>query len=82
MAAAIYGVVIALAGGTRGSAFKAISPGLLPPMGLIFGLLVGFLAAQVWRDGERAQTAVNREASALRSVVLLSAQFPGSRKRA
>ncbi len=75
--AAIYGAVIALAGGSRGSAFKAVSPGLLPPMGLVFGLLVGFLAAQVWGDGDRAQMAVNREASALRAVVLLSAEFPG-----
>jgi len=33
----------------RASAFKALSPGILPPLGVIFGLLVGFIAAQVWR---------------------------------
>jgi Protein of unknown function (DUF4239) len=43
---------------------------------VVFGLLVGFLAVQVWNDVGQAQTAVNREASALRSAVLLSASFP------
>jgi Protein of unknown function (DUF4239) len=75
--AAVYLVVMALAVGERGAAFKAFSPGMLPPMGLLFGLLVGFLAAQVWSDAGRAQEAVNREASALRSVVLLVHAFPG-----
>jgi uncharacterized membrane protein len=77
VAAAIYVVVIALAVGARGEAFKAFSPGMLPPMGLLFALIVGFLAAQVWTDAGRAQEAVNREASALRSVVLLAHVFPG-----
>jgi hypothetical protein len=77
VAAAIYAVVIALAAGEQGRALKGLSPGMLPPMGLIFGLLVGFLAAQVWNDADRAQLAVNREASALRSTVLLATSFPG-----
>ena len=76
-AAAIYIVVMALAVGKRGEAFKAFSPGMLPPMGLLFALIVGFLAAQVWSDAGRAQEAVNREASALRSMVLLAHAFPG-----
>jgi hypothetical protein len=76
-AAAIYLVVIALAVGKRGEAFRAFSPGMLPPMGLLYALIVGFLAAQVWSDAGRAQDAVNREASALRSVVLLVHAFPG-----
>ena len=50
VAAAIFVVVMALAKGRRAEAFKAVSPGLLPPMGLLFGLLVGFLAAQVWSN--------------------------------
>ena len=78
IAAAIAWVVLKLAVGERGGAFKAVSPGLLPPPGVLFGLLVGFLAVQVWNDVGQAQTAVNREASALRSVVLLSASFPGA----
>ena len=77
VAAAVYVVVMALAVGKRGEAFKAFSPGMLPPMGLLFGLIVGFLAAQVWSDAGRAQDAVDREASALRSVVLLVHAFPG-----
>ena len=73
----IYVAVMALAVGKRGEAFKAFSPGMLPPMGLLFALLVGFLAAQVWSDAGRAQEAVNREASALRSIALLANAFPG-----
>jgi Protein of unknown function (DUF4239) len=75
--AAIFWIVTRLAVGDRARAFKAISPGMLPPLGIIFGLLVAFLAAQVWNDLDRASVAVNREASALRAVVLLSAGFPG-----
>jgi hypothetical protein len=77
VAAGIYALVTALAAGERARAFKAISPGMLPPLGIIFGLLVAFIAAQVWNDLDRAHAAVNREASALRAVVLLSASFPG-----
>jgi hypothetical protein len=75
--AAIYTVVMALAVGERARAFKAVSPGMLPPLGIIFGLLVGFIAAQIWGDFDRAQTAVTHEASALRAVVLLATSFPG-----
>jgi len=77
VAGGIYWVVIALARGDLGRAFKALSPGMLPPLGIIFGLLVAFLAAQVWGDSDRAQAAVSHEASALRAVVLLVASFPG-----
>jgi len=77
VAAAIFVVVMALAKDRRAEAFKAVSPGLLPPMALLFGLLVAFLAAQVWSDSGQAQLAVDREASALRSVVLLMEAFPG-----
>jgi hypothetical protein len=76
--AAIYALVITLATGERGRGFKAVSPGLLPPLGVVFALLVGFLAAQVWSAGERAQSAVSSEASSMRSVVLLAGEFPGA----
>ena len=75
--AAIYAVVAVLAVGERARSFKAVSPGMLPPLGIIFGLFVAFTAAQVWTDNERANAAVNREASALRAVVILAASFPG-----
>ena len=80
VAAAISWVVLRLAVGENARTFKAVSPGLLPPLGVVFGLLVGFLAVQVWNDHGEAQTAVNREASALRSVLLLGgASRPRSR---
>jgi hypothetical protein len=78
LAAAIYVLVIGLATGERGRAFARVSPGLLPPLGIIFGLLIGFLAVQVWNDADEARIAVDREASALRAAVLLSERFPGS----
>jgi hypothetical protein len=75
--AALYLIVTALAVGERARTFKAISPGMLPPLAIIFALLLAFLASQVWSDADRASMAVNREASALRAVVLLAAEFPG-----
>lgn len=77
VAAAICATVTSLATGERARAFASVSPGLLPPMGIVFALLVGFLAAQVWSSGDRAATAVGEEASSLRAVVLLSAEFSG-----
>ena len=73
----LYALIMAAAKGERARAFKAVSPGMLPPLGIIFGLFVAFLAAQVWRDFDQAQAAVSREASALRAVVLLIESFPG-----
>src|SRR5271170_7345601 len=77
VAAALYAVVSILAVGERARSFKAISPGMLPVLGIIFALFVGFIAAQVWGESNRADAAVDREASALRSVVILAASFPG-----
>src|SRR5947209_18506695 len=77
LAAAIYAVVAALATGERAKSFKTISPGMLPVLGIIFGLFVAFTAAQVWSDNERASSAVIREASALRSALVLASSFPG-----
>jgi len=77
---AIHWMVGSLAVGERARAFKAISPGMLPPLGIIFGLLVAFVAAQVWSDLAAAGTEVTREASALRGVVLLADSFPGKPK--
>src|SRR5947209_8810325 len=76
VAAGIYFAVSRLAVGERARSFKAVSPGMLPPLGIVFGLFVAFTAAQVWNDNERANAAVNREASALRAVVVLAANLP------
>src|SRR6266581_6952898 len=72
----IYATVIVLAAGKRARSFKAVSPGMLPPLGIMFGLFVAFTAAQVWSDNDRASATVNREASALRAVTLLAAGLP------
>jgi hypothetical protein len=75
--AGLHRGIAVLAVGERARIFKAISPSVLAPLATIYALLFGFLAAQVWSDADRANTAVNHEASALRSVVLLTAVFPG-----
>src|SRR5258708_492546 len=74
--ALIYWVVLALAARGRMPAFKAVSPVTLTPLAVVFGLIVGFLAAQAWSDAERANGAVIREAGALRTVLLLATSFP------
>ena len=76
-AGVIFASIMALAKGERVRAFKSVSAGLLSPMGTIFGLLVVFSVVQVWGDIDRARVAVNREASAVRMIVLLAASFPG-----
>ena len=76
VAAVIYAGVMVLAVGERARSFKAISAGMVAPLGIIFGLFVAFTAAQVWQDNERANREVNREASALRAVVVLAASLP------
>jgi hypothetical protein len=45
-------------------------------LGIIFGLFVAFTATQVWTDTEKAKAEIDREASALRSVVILATTFP------
>jgi Protein of unknown function (DUF4239) len=75
--AAIYGIVSALAVGERARSFKAVSPGMLPPLGILFALFVAFTASQVWSDNDRANSVVDREASSLRTVAILAAAFPG-----
>jgi hypothetical protein len=77
VACGILAIVLALAKGERVRIFTGVSPALLSPLGVIFGLMVIFIAAQVWGDIDRARTAVNREASAIRMVALLAPAFPG-----
>jgi hypothetical protein len=77
----IYAFVMKLASGGRLSAFKAMSPVMLTPLAVVFGLIIGFLAAQVWGDAHLAHAVVVREAGALRTTVLLSKAFPGEDKQ-
>src|SRR3954464_9180302 len=76
LALAIQAGIGALAKSGRVKSFKAVSPGMLPVLGIIFGLFVAFTAAQVWSDSDRGAAAVSREASALRAGMLLSAGLP------
>ena len=74
--AGIYAVVTVFAVGERARSFKAISPGLLSPLGIIFALFIAFTAAQIWTDNEKARGEIDREASALRSATILAPSFP------
>jgi len=76
IAGCIYLVVTRLAVNERAKAFKAVSPGMLSPLGILFALLVGFIAVEVWSNFDKAKAAVAAEASALRAVVLLAGAFP------
>src|SRR5215471_2720754 len=73
-------VVTRLAVNERAKGFKAVSPGMLPPLGILFALLVGFIAVEVWGNFDKAKAAVATEASALRAVVLLAGAFPEEQK--
>ena len=77
LALAIHAGVAALARSGRAKSFKAVSPGMLPPLGIIFSLRVAFTAAQVWSDNDRASAAVSHEASALRTALVIAASFSG-----
>lgn len=73
-----FAVVVRLAAGRHGPSLQSVSGSMLPPLGIVFALIVGFLAAGVWGDTDDAKDAVSSEASALRAIVLLSAQLPDS----
>jgi len=45
---------MALSVGERARSYKAVSPGLLPPQGILFALFVAFTATQVWSDNDKA----------------------------
>jgi hypothetical protein len=53
---------------------------MLPPLGILFALLVGFIAVEVWNNYDKAKLAVVSEASALRAVILLAGVFPEEQK--
>jgi hypothetical protein len=75
-ATGIYWGVTSLAVNDRARAFKAVSPGMLSPLGILFALLVGFIAVEVWGNFDKAKVAVTTEASALRALVLLAGNLP------
>jgi hypothetical protein len=81
LAVAIYTLVAALSGRLAKS-YRVVSVGMLPSLGIIFGLFVAFTAAQVWGDNDRATASISREASALRSILVFAASFPGESETA
>jgi len=80
IAGGVYLVVTRLALTEWARAFKAVSPGMLPPLGILFALLVGFIAVEVWNNFDKAKAAIATEASALRAVLLLAGTFPQEQK--
>jgi hypothetical protein len=48
----------------------------LTPLGVILGLLIGFLATRVWANLDRANQYVGQEAGAFREIVLLARSLP------
>lgn len=60
--------------------------GVVPPfinvLGVLFGLTLAFLANDTWNAHDRALAAVNREADALRSIVILSSHLPDAQRSA
>jgi hypothetical protein len=80
VAGSLYWVVTKLAATEWARAFKAVSPGMLSPLGILFALIVGFIAVEVWSSFDKAKAAVAAEASALRSAMLLAEIFPQEQK--
>src|SRR4029079_10896120 len=76
VAGSIGFVVTRLAVNERAKGFKAVSPGILPPLGILFALLVGFIAVEVWGNFDKAKA----EASSLRAVILLAGAFPDEKR--
>jgi len=58
VAAGVYLVVVGLAMTGRSRVIRAFSPEMLSPLGVIFALLVGFVAFQAWNDFDKAKIAV------------------------
>jgi hypothetical protein len=54
---------------------KGVAP-VLTPLCIILGLLIGFLAARVWANLDRANQYVGQEAGALRETILLTDALP------
>jgi hypothetical protein len=79
--AAIYFAVTRLAVGERARAFKGLSPAMLPPLGIIFGLLVGFTAAQVWTTSRRPKLRLPAKRARFARSCCWHKSFPQSKAR-
>jgi hypothetical protein len=75
LTAAIFCLAAILSRRAVAKDLKAVAP-VLTPLCIILGLLIGFLAARVWTNLDRANQYVGQEAGALRDTILLSDALP------
>ena len=61
--------------------FSGVVPPFINVLGVLFGLTLAFLANDTWNAHDRALAAVDREADALRSIVILSSHLPDPQRR-
>jgi Protein of unknown function (DUF4239) len=60
--------------------FRQLSPVTVTSMAVVLGVLLGFVAARVWANFDRALGYVGREASALAEVLVLADSLPSDVK--
>ena len=72
LAVVIFCVTLMLSRRAVPQSLKEIAPTTLTPLGVILGLLIGFLAARVWANLDRANQYVGQEAGALRERLYCS----------
>jgi len=76
LATVILCVALMLSRRAVAQSLKPIAPVILTPLGVILGLLIGFLAARVLMNLDRANQYVGQEADALRETILLTDSLP------
>src|SRR5207244_770055 len=76
VAAAVFGIAVALSRRPIAEQLRTISPVTLTPLAVILGLLIAFLAARVWENVGRANDYIGQEAGALSKVMVLANALP------
>ena len=76
VAAAVFGITLALSRRPVAEQLKTISPVTLTPLAVILGLLIAFLAARVWENAGHANEYIGQEAGALSKIMLLANALP------
>ena len=69
-------VLVTLAPKAHAHHLKQISPVTLTAMVVVLGVLLGFIAARVWANFDRARAFVGQEARALAETLLFAQAFP------
>jgi len=75
LTAAIFCLAAILSRRAVAKDLKEVAP-VLTPLCIILGLLIGFLAARVWANLDRANQYLGQEAGALRETILLTDALP------